>query len=548
MKEYSFDLSEVFKEGIRPFHQRSRGLQLYDLFNLKPTNSGMVGFDEVVFPISWSSISSYGLDSEEFPFPQLIIGKKYNFICCSDRIFIIDPNDWDVLAELDTYDPDTPANEKDITSGGYWSLADFWDTWFLTNGVCTVFACGEGWIESNKQKVYVSDATPIKAAQDYKGRLVLAGFNPNNFWSDTAETFLANWYDKNYDTGFNPYQERDNTDKLAPINNNFFWWSSIGGGDALLFFLPSKVLNDSFISSSSFDSDDPFYLEILKRNEQGFAPLPVQGQITDIELIGESLLMLSEDGVGFVQAVSQPTPTMGIRNLNLGGIACRGASASNLKTAVYIDNSGLLIEINADGSVQPVGYREFFAPLIGTDIIISHSHNPSLDRDNFGKFYISNGEKTFIYSKKGLIEVGQKVTSVGYARGATVGLGTEIFDTEDLIGRIGIDGQDFQMPGRKTLEWVQVEFDEISEDATPLTSLSVSIDYQYTNTNDESWYSTDYEYVNSEGFIYNPVCANKFRINIKVDDYEKFSIIYATVGIKYGDRRYKRSLSVSTLE
>jgi len=540
MKEASNRFEGIFNKGLRPFHKRTVPFQIYNLFNFRPTQSGIMPYSPVVIPISEDVIETNNLDDEVFPFPQLIVGKKHTFIGCSEKIYVVDPEDWDTITQLTTYGTGNPTVAKDITAGGIWELADFWDSWFLTNGVCTVFGCGKDWIEAHiAQRVYVSDDTAIQAAVDYKGRVLFGGFDVHNFWSSTAKTFLTAWYKKNYDTLFDPSLTTEGELELAPVYENFIWGSSIGGGDALLFFFPDKVLTTG-LNTSSFGTDNPFYLEIMQRNEQIFAPMPMQGQVLNFRKLGEGLCVFSADGVSHIKAVPSPSPTFNIQSLpKAGGIANRGAVASSESEIVYVDNSGTLVKITAGGEVVRLGYKEYIYDLLEAGIVISYSPDPYE-----GGYFISDGEQTFVLSDNGLFEVGHIVTSVFYKDGATVGMGTALSGTANIVGEVGIDANDFGLSGVKTLEWVRVEVDETSVEDDPIPSLQVSIDYLYTNVGDGTWGSIGYRNVNKEGVVYFPVTGTKFRINIKVSNYANHSIIYAEVGIKQGDRRYTRHFSV----
>lgn len=542
MREAALKFDSIFKRGLRPYNKRTPSPQLYDLFNFRPLDIGLVPYDPVTIPFSEDTITDNDLDDEDFPFPQLIVSKKYIFVCCETKIYTVDPDDWDSLTQLTTYDADNPDDTKAISAGGMWELADFWDTWFLTNGVCTVFACGKTWITSSAaRKVYVSAVTAIQTTIDYKGRILFGGFDVHNFWSDTAKTFLSTWYAKNYTTGFCAYVKIDGENEIAPIYQDFIWWSSIGGGDALLLFFPSEVLEDGFLTST-FGSSIPFYLDILQRNEQGSAPMPAQGKVLNFRKLGDSLCVLSEDGVSLTKAVSSPAPTFNIRGLEeAGGINNRGAvaAAKDGSELVYLDNSGTLVKIKSSGEVIKLGYKEYLYDLIGSDVIISYSSEPF----NRG-YYISNGDQTFIYSIEGLFEVGHVVNSAHYFKGATVGMGTELTGASNIIGKVGIDANDFGLSGIKTLEWIRVEVDEYSEESSPKPSLQVSIDYVHTNVSNSTWNSTGYRNVNKEGIVYFPVTGVKFRINIKVANYANHTIIYAEVGIKQGDKRFTRHFSV----
>ena len=542
MKEFSHAVQDILKRGLRPYHKRTVPFQLYDLFNFKPTDFGMVPYEVVEFPISAATLATYSLDEEVFPFPQIIQGKKYTFVCGATSIFTVDSDDWTTLTALTTYDADDPDTAADITTGGVWRLADFWDTWFLTNGVCTVFACGKDWVNIATQKIFVSAITPIQAAIAYKGRLIFGGFDHENFWSDTAESFLGDWYNKNYDTGLNPYVEIDGTEYIAPIWENFIWWSSIGGGDATLLLFPSNVLESGFLPSS-YSSAKPFIFDLLKRNEQGFAPMPVQGQVTDFAMAGDYVIVFSENGVTAIKGVVGPSPTFSIIPLNAGGINNRGAVVSDGNNVLYVDKSGMLIFISSELKIDAIGYREFIFNMIDNIIILSHSSNPQ-NNDNFGEYTICDGTYTFILNASGMFQVGHDITSTIYIDGATVGMGDELEGAANIIGRIGVDGNDFGLPGLKTLEWVRVENEETSEEDSPIPSLQVSADYLYKGVGDGDWESTGYTTINDEGIAYFPITGTRFRINIRVAEYDKHNPKYFEVGIKHGDKRYTRHLAI----
>ena len=542
MKEFSFNSKKAFLQGLRPYHKASADFQFYDLFNFKPTKYGVVPYDKVINPFSLATFDGYGLLDEVFPFPQLFIGKKYTIVAGATRIFIVTPHDWTSLIALTTYDASDTDEEKAIEVGDKWEFADFWDTVFLTNGACTVFISGVDLITDSEVKAYVSDTTPIGCTTAHKGRVIFGGFDPTNFWSDTAETFFESWYDKHTNTGFNPYGSVEGADQIAPVWENFIWWSSIGGGDALFLFFPSSVLTSGFLPSA-YNAAYPFFIDIMQRNEQGFSPLPFQDKIIALKNLGDYVIGASNKGLASIRPVIAPAPTYSIYKLETGGLASRGAIDGDDKHMVFLDNSGTLILLDNQLNITPLGYREFFYPMLGNDITISYSPM-TLNNNNFGEFYICDGNETFVLNEAGLFEVGHNITSVFFSEGATIGICDELFDEDDIIGRIGLDAQTFSLPGLKTIEWVKLEMTEFSLEPTPLPTAQVSIDYQYNVVSDDTWSSTGYRNVNKEGVAYFPVAGVRFRINIKVSEYENFKYDSAEVGIKHGDKRYKRHVPI----
>ncbi len=549
MKEFSDKLQQTFSKGLRPYHKSRRGTyQFFDLYNFKPTKFGVVPYEyiEMILPEAVREIFT----DESFPFPQLFIGKKFNLIAASTKVYMVDKEDWSIIYELDTYDPIAPANTKVITVGNAWEFADFWDSWFLTNGACTVFSPGQDEMVGDAKKVYVSDTLTINTAIDHKGRVVFGGFNPKNFWGDTWNTFWNTWYASQLDTGISHSKVEYDESIQMPIGDQWIWWSSVGGGDALQFFFPSLYTTTGPVPGTvgdptTYGASKPFILDFLKKNEQGFAPMPVQGLVIAMRALGDFIIVYSTEGVTAIRPISSPTPSYSIRNLQLGGIASRNAVAGDDSRHVYLDRSGILVEINATLNIKPLGYREYFFPLLGTDISISHSAN-LLNLDDYGEYFISTIDKHFYLNEEGLCEHGQQVTSAFYYNGVTQGMGYVLEDTADVIGRIGVDTFDFGMSGIKTIEWVRLVGTETlwAPDSDSI-QLQVALDYRYKMGNDKTWTTTAYKGVNDEGLVYFPVASLEFRLRIKITDYEKLDLDYATFGVKQGDKRYERSIPIN---
>ncbi|HUV85196.1 MAG TPA: hypothetical protein VMV86_05755 [Methanosarcinales archaeon] len=542
MKEFARTL-DIFTSGLRSYHKAVDRFQLYELFNFKASDFGLVPIHPVSSLLSSATLDSAGLLDEAHPFPQTFVGGKYTIVAAADRIFMASRLDPDILVPLDIYDILDPTTEKSITVGNCWSFADFWDTWFLTNGKTTVFACGKDWIEGKTTKVYAADATPVRTAVSHKGRVLFGGFDPSNFWSATSNTFFSTWYNKEYDTGFDPYVTIDGEDRLMPINENFVWWSSIGGGDALLLFLPSTVLEDGFLTST-YGATKPIFFDMLRQNMMGMAPMPFQGQVKELLALGDYILAFSEVGVASMKPVSSPEPTYGIVNLQIGGIISKGAVAGNDRFCLYVDNSGALVMIGADMKHTVLGYREFFYNMIGTDVLVSFVPTPYTN-SSFGMFYITNGTYSYCYDDKGLHETWQVVKSAHYLNGAIVGSCDLSEDVADDEGRIGVDLGDLNEPGIKSIEWVEVDFEEIKHETTYTPTLQVAIEYRYNRASDGGWTSSAWKTVNKEGIVFFPISGVYFRLKIKVAKYGNFNFTNGSIGIKAGDKRFKRYFQIS---
>jgi hypothetical protein len=545
MKEFSFKIEEELTKGLSPYpYTKKNSFFLKELINLQSSQEGLVPYEPVVLPLSETIISSYGLQDEVFPFPQLFIGKKNTFLLCSNRIFFV-AKDWSHLYQLITYDADNVDTEKVIPTGGSWECVDFWDTLLFLNGVCTIIICNKDVMFTDDLKVYISDRTPISCGTAHKGRALLGGFNPASFWGSTWTTFINTWKEKEFATGISYDELIEGTSQLAALKENWVWWSSIGGGDLLMLFFPNIVGNNGF-TDTAYSSTTPFIFDLLMKNEQGSAPMFHQGKVQAIRPLGDWVLVYSEEGVQAMRPVSSPTPTFQQIDLQVGGIAGRGAVSGNDKAHLYVDRSGYLTLITEKLEVNPLGYRSQFYPLLNTDIIVSHSAEP-FALSPIGRFFISNGDKTYVYTSKGLSETTQWVTSAGYLQGTTVGISKQILSPTEIMSFFCTDEIDFGQAGLKTLEWVRLGGNETVWVAEDGVQLEVALEYKYKISNDLNWAITSYKKVNSEGVVFFPISALVFRVKVRIGNYLKLGINYVELGYKTTDRRFTRGVQVTSL-
>ena len=543
MREFTDKIDAVFKTGLRRYHKTQHGAyQFYDLYNLKPTKFGLVPYEPVVCPIPPAILNAFGLDAQPYPFPQMFIGNSYIFICAADKVYVVDPDDWSTLMPLATYDAESPLVEKDITISGAWEFADFWESWFLTNGRCTVFSCGKDIMVGGTYKVYIHDGVPIQCACAHKGRVLYGGFDYTQFWNSTWQTFWNSWFDTQ-DTDIIATKPYPSGDAMMPVGENWIWWSSIGGGDALFLFFPSTVAEDGYITSS-YGATKPFLFDLMKKNESGFAPMPFQGQVLAMRPLGDFIVVYGEGGVAAIKPVASPTPTYSIKRLNCGGLASRGAVNGDDSGHVFLDNSGMFNRITPDLQVSPLGFRECGFDMLGAEVQISHSPNRQTLEPG-GEFYITDGTHSYYLSGSELSETAQVVMSADYFGGATVGFASDMGTPASKIARFGLDRFDLGLSGIKTIEWVRFYVDERvwADDGI---DLQVAIDHRYTMSHDDSWKTTGWKKVNKEGVVFFPTSGVEFRIKATISDYQKLDIINGEIGFKHDDKRYTRGISLSS--
>lgn len=530
----------ILDKGLRTFWKEARGeYQIFDLYNLMPTEAGLVPYLPVQYPFN----VGIALD---WPFPQFFVGEEVVLLATRNTIYYAKDKRYPwVPIPLDLYDFVT-GEISAITPGGSWSFASFGRSWFLTNGSCTVFDIGKDTMFGNPRKVYVQDGVTIKAANAYKGRVFFGGFSYLKDWSEDWEAFWQDWMTKVTDTGISENVPRPagygqvTSNVVMPLESNWVWWSTIGGGDALMLF--SKDLMETGFVSSSYGNLKPYLFDLLKRNEQGFAPMPWKGTVHKIMQLGDYNMVYGSGGITALKAVSEPAPTMAILEpLPKGiGIVGPGAVGGDKNHHIFVDQSGLLWHIDSQLKATVLGYQEYLSPMLSEDIMISYSSEP-VTNSPFGIFFIGTSSKTYCLNERGLFEVYQRVPTAINIDGGTVGAVVEAAG-QVYEATLGVSIGHLLMPGHKTLEYVFITANE-DVAAGGLSTLSCAVDYRY-NSNDD-WKTTPYKRFNDAGWVYFPVSGVDFRLKIKVDNYEKCSIERITVGYSVQDRRFRRGIPIN---
>lgn len=112
---------------------------------------------------------------------QIIRGWKKTFLCGATKIYTVDESTL-ALTEAHT-----------VTAGGHWHLADFGDTYLLSNGICTAYRrlTSTGWTTG-----VISDPHFGSVCDHYNSRLIYGnlGTGLGNWigWSDVSADDMAN--------------------------------------------------------------------------------------------------------------------------------------------------------------------------------------------------------------------------------------------------------------------------------------------------------------------------------------------------------------------
>lgn len=481
---------------------------------VKPLQFGLLVDDGIRNP--------FGEDRfETWPHPQLLRGRGQTLLCGAETIQEIDEADWSVGEVVKTYDFDMNSR-KFIVPGDVWHMADFASTFFLFNGSCTIIKPNLQGMFGGDNRYLVDDERTIMTGVDFRGRLVLGGFDPENFWGDAWNAVWGEWTSK---FGFG-------IDLSIEIAENFVFWSSTGGGDTLHLFMP-QLAQDGVISEAR--PLGPVFLESWRSNSIGFMPMPWQGTVLMVKPLGNAVVAYGDNGIAALPSVLDPTPTLGMEQLTKFGIPSRGAAGGSDTEHIFLDETGTLWSMGMDFKPKRLGYEEYLADLIGSDIVIVY-------HEQLKEYYISgedsSGEQlSFILTPAGLSRSPHQITSGYFTGGDFIGVGKTDEDTEVLI----VTGEvDFKYRDIKTITTVELGLDT---DLDPYTGIDVSVAIDYKYSTDTEWKRSPFHKVNDQGWTRVQITAVDFRLVIKLSNYTNFKLSYANLKWQPSGRQTRRGLS-----
>ena len=522
MREFNTRIVKALQNGLRPTEYSSRGRPfLKEAYNVKVTEFGLEPFKPIQDPFG-------GVYSVNFPYPHLFIGEQQTLLADKRYIFNVDmmPTPWEA-SRIDVYDGRNEDTIVSLPEGGQWHLADLKDAWYLFNGECVVFNTQHRELGGEDHRTLMIDDVSVNTGTEYKGRVVTGGFDPQNIWGDSWEYFFQDWQEQ---------LEMDLPFEFDEIGSNYVLWSGIGGGDfPLWLFYPDLAMKGFMESEDYYDIDikSSMLLESLQRNEWGFMPMPWQGEILNIEPLGQALIVYGDEAV---TALVPAEFGFGYQHLMNVGIADRGAVAGNRGGHILIDESGELWSIGPQLETNKLGYKEYFLPMLGTDISISLNQQES-------EFYIANKDKGYVLDQ-GLTEIKQKPTSVEFQQGGLIGVFDEKVYTSGT--RKGM------VDNRTVIVTNPVSFSVSALKTVTTVSLGVrsphkvEVALEYTTKKREDWRRTRFVPVNKEGNADIRVNGLDFRVVIKAEDYDEFELDFVEVRFQPDDRRFVRGTSVNT--
>jgi hypothetical protein len=358
--------------------------------------------------------------------------------------------------------------------------------------------------QSTPEKVFYSTALRATAGSSYKGRAVMAGFDPERTWNTKLREVFA-LGSKTASSGIS------SVNAFKGFSDNFVMWSSIGGGDLLFWFDENVSFNFSDVGwiqngSSGYGVSRRFVLDAFRKNQLGWMPLEWPGMIRGLKPLGSSLIAYGDGGVSELFSVADPVATLGQRVISRVGIANGGAVAGDELEHLYMDSSGVLWHLEAGKLPVRLGYEEWFETFVSGEPIISF--DPS-----WREFYICDGFKSFVLTRRGLSRHSQILTSVIYADGQLLGLGTQPAEM-DTQASIVTEVFDLGSSLIKTINSVEFSF------TSHFQGVQVAVDYRYKRFEDfkRTPFRTIPE-VAQRGYVRFPVAGVEFRLVIKWADF-----------------------------
>lgn len=237
-----------------------------------------------------------------------------------------------------------------------------------------------------------------------------------------------------------------------------------------------------------------------------------------------------------------PLLDLGIANpLAVGGPMKGEASGKQL----LVDRMGVLWELSSQqGRPVPkrLGYEEFLLPMQEDVSIANGTGIISLVYNQYkDEYYISNGEKSYVYNGVGLTPIDKCITSMVDFQHAQVTSGFHysalqddaygyfytLFSSAKL--QIVTDTLDMRVAARKTLETIHFGM-VVPEGAT------VDCMIEWRNNKSKQFQKTPWKRVSPEGVVYPLVTAVEFRLWLKCSNWDGFELSDITIGWKLVDK------------
>lgn len=397
MRQFSIDLGPFLAAGLRR--------EQYNALNfpaLVSCTGGRVMQKGLTRLHAITNVLSSPLTVSSYPFPHLLRGKAVTLLAEDDQVSLVTESDWSTTA-LALYNRDLEASAI-ITGGGPWHFAEFFDTWFLHNAENIIYHTG-----ASDYYIHIpSTEMKIAACASNGTRLFLGGFDSTTLWDADYEAFWETWVNRNGQTFGAPQ-----------LGANFVMWSSIGADFRFLYDLAAMKFGWSVPGADNIWTWDestgghPFIMNVLKKNQLGFIPMPWQGAVYGMKALGRGMMVYGQNGIALLYPVTEPAPTFGVKNYPKLPILSRSAFGGSDEAHLFVTSDYNLWLLDSEGSIKYLGYAEHISTLAG-DVMISYDMSQR-------EFHISGSNKQYILTPQGLTSSDTIMTSCFYTDQGIVG-------------------------------------------------------------------------------------------------------------------------------
>lgn len=526
MKEFQLDLSKYLNVGLKPSSQLPINTPANNrILNAKVTENGLESRTKYTHyankDTSGTAITAGTTDDERFLhgdrnslYIKSASGGKIREVNTSSFINTIDlQNDTD--SALTVYKALDISTEivVDLQDQEQMKLVDFGNTWYLfaSNGV--LFKVDWGSTSDDREgKVLWSGYPRVDAATHYKGRVVIGGFTGSGTWGTEWSGLWERWKE-GLPGGVSLTEEH--------FGPNYILWSEIGEGIGWL-INPDIAVYGYMNDRLNYSVDNPFFFEMLRKNQLGWMALPCRGKIRQIVDWQTKLMVYTDDAVFALIPTTAPVLAYKVDRLPAPGIKKGTEVGRGPGEQIYISNEDELWKITDEG-VSEIGYKTEMASIKTKHIYINYMESSQ-------EYCIGNSNGFFVYTKQGLTSVESGVIDkIGKRSNLIVNNATPKFDYET-------HSFDMSMTGIKKINYVDVGVTQGSAE-----DLTIRVGVKY-NKNDTSYTYTDWILVNKEGCAFVNASGSQFVIGIRTanDEHDNLKVSSLKVSYQVSDKRMIR--------
>ena len=531
MREFTLQVDDIFKKGLRTDSRQERGLHtLEECLNYKPTEFGLIPYETVPDPIKSGEFSTHSITINP-PFPQIFRGRNVTLVVSETKVWTVNESDWSLTLLGDgngkfiNAEDVLSATTIAADSSGLWHFADWGNNWMLVNTSASIFQSGVHKLSpDDASDVFCNNTIVIQTIAEFKGRTVIGGFTSSTFWNNDWNDMFTYWK-QGRTAGINIGDS---------IGTNYVMWGSIGGGDFPLWLMFHENAMKGNVKGSSTvgytQPKDPMLLDMVRKNQFGFMPMNWQGTVLKILPLGNNLIVYGDNGISALTPILEPVPTFGLRDISREfGIISRGAAGGDERGHTLVNEDGYLYSLSPDLQLKRLGYREFFTGFSSTETTVNHDPD-----DN--EFYISDGSNSYVLTEVGLGEAAERIISLVTKDGVLSG----VIETQGVAtGQLIIDIGNFGTAAIKSIENVHVNY-------FGSATVTVAVDYRYDRTS--AFTRTAFFPVNKEGMSFPKISGIDFKLIFKADAYGNVNNWNGfEFNVKFGDKRYKRGVGASAI-